>query len=118
MTFEEYIDIVKQIARIDDKLKMMGIKQTAPRIPTLSDMPRGGNGDFDQFGNYMIRVEALYEEREKLFDQIRDVLTNMEYQLVYYRYGRRLTWKETAMKIGYQQRNVYNIHDKIMQKFE
>ena len=118
MTFEDYIDIVKQITRIDDKLKLMGIKQTAPRIPMLSDMPKGGTGDFDQFANYMIRVETLYEEREKLFEQIKDILNDTEYRLIYYRYGMRLTWKETAMKSGLGQRNVFNVHDKIIEKFE
>lgn len=121
ITLHQYIVILQEIDEIDDRLMRLEDKQVNPRIPILSDMPRGGGGDFDKFGNYLIKVEALEGRRNKMYKQIESVdqrLNDNERALIRCRYIEDLKWQDVAMRLKIKLRQVFRIHNSILEKFE
>ena len=120
MTLEKYVSIINRINRIDWKILDIIEKQRAPRIPSLSDMPKGG-GSMDTLTDYVIRLETLREERRKLYEIIEPIdtlLSPAERTLMKYRYIHEYSWHEIAEYLCFTDRHIYRMHKNILKKFE
>ena len=119
MTLEQYVEVLRKIERINERLLKMELKQCAGRSTIMSDMPKGGIVDFDKMANYMIRREALEDQRRRLQLLIADEpLNETEMQLIRFRYVLGYKWREVANAISFKLRHTFRLHEKIIKKFE
>lgn len=122
---QRYTKMDTELKRIEEQMDRLESQLINPKIPTISDMPRGGQcadmGDkivklIDLKNLYNKRWDKLIDERmriEKVIDSLED---STERALIGYKYIDGLTWEEVCVKINYSYRHTTRLHGEILNK--
>lgn len=121
---------LKRYKTMDAELKRLGKKREeleneiqSPKIPTISDMPKGGEGlDTADKIIKLIELKTIYEkqwdeliqERMRIEKAINSLGDSTERALMGYKYIDGLTWEEVCVKISYSWKQTHRIHGRAL----
>lgn len=125
---KNYKYIHDEIQHIKDEIEILRTRAMSPRIPIITDMPRGGSVEGDAMANLIIKLEELEGKYNKLLNdliteqtELEDMIQSLEpleRDLIRYRYVDGLEWYKIEEKLNYSPRTVFRMHKKILKKME
>lgn len=119
MSLSEYIRLLKRLDQYDERIMRLQSRLYAGRVSRLTDMPKGGNGDFNATIDGVNRLNELRDKRKSVVNEINEVgLTETEKNLILCRYVYKMIWKDVAKNIKYSQRETVRIHNRILEFFK
>lgn len=125
---KKYRKLKKEIPLLKDQIKELEVwlNDAAPGIPNLNGMPTTFSIDPDKTGQTIIRINDLKKRYVFLLHDALNLLTDIEIAissldenerlLLRLRYLQGKGWVQIAAILGYQIRNVFILHSKIIKK--
>ena len=119
----QYTRLNIELQRLGEKIDTLESKIISPKIPQLSDMPRGGErldmADhvaklIDLKNLYCAKWDELIAEQKKIEKAIATLADPVERALIGYKYIDGLTWEEVAEKINYSWQWTHKLHGKAL----
>lgn len=134
MTNQDKINYLKEYKNLDNQItrlleeKEIWLSKATKVTQTISDMPRGSNGEDSRMNAVHKMIEAEDEATKKidkyvdLGREIRKCIETVKESdlrlLLEYRYLDGLTFEEVAVKMNYSWRWVYKLHKKALSKMD
>lgn len=123
-----YRQHVRRIHRINAEIAELRSMKMCPGMRQDDGMPHGSGGQGDLSG-YAAELDEmineLIEERylriktyQQIAKQIKQMKSENEKDVLFYRYIRGLDWWEIAEKMNYSERWIYKIHGEALAHFE
>lgn len=123
-----YRQHVRRIHRINAEIAELRSMKMCPGMRQDDGMPHGSGGQGDLSG-YAAELDEmineLIEERylriktyQQIAKQIKQMKSENEKDVLFYRYIRGLDWWEIAEKMNYSERWIYKIHGEALTHFE
>lgn len=122
---KSYERAVRQMERSAEKIKEMRLGQIIPSADN-DGMPHAHNPtDMSGYAALLDDEERRYQEARyecaRLCKEITDKIEQLEYDsekdILLYRYIRRMSWEQIAVKMGYSWQWVHKIHAKALKNF-
>lgn len=126
---ECYKELKWQIERLEERIVRFENSMLSPRIGNISDMPSGSH-EVEHLTENLVKLDGLKTRLAKLIFERNDLqlkiekdmsekkLRDVEKKLIRLRYYAELPWWKIAKNLGYGQRQVFNIHKKIVKIFQ
>ncbi len=123
---KSYERAVRQMERSAEKIKEMRLGQIIPSADN-DGMPHAHNAtDMSGYAALLDDEERRYQEARyecvRLCKEITDKIEQLEYDsekdILLYRYIRRMSWEQIAVKMGYSWQWVHKIHAKALENFK
>lgn len=122
-----YRDMTKEANELKERIIRMSQRVYGVRITDYSDLPKNHSASSDMMTDAIVMLDELKAKYNKLVAQLIDMrieigeamndkLNETEYALIYLRYFEGQPWKKISKKIGYAQRQTFNIHKKALDK--
>lgn len=64
------LSLAKKLKEVEEKIDNLTGCNTAPKIPTLSDMPKGSGSTSNPQENYILRLERLESRKAELIERL------------------------------------------------
>jgi DNA-directed RNA polymerase specialized sigma24 family protein len=123
---KQYRNNKKEIEQLRARLEELETALYYPKIPHLTDMPKGGNTEGNHQEDLAIyHIELLTKYNTKLaelaaeqlaIENAIEGLSQTERMLMRYRYLDGLAWEEVCVRIGYSWVQTHAYHGKALQK--
>lgn len=123
---KSYEKAVRQMERSAEKIKEMRLGQIIPAADN-DGMPHAHNAtDLSGYAALLDAEERKYLKMRykcvRLCKEITDRIERLEYDnekdILLYRYVRRMSWEQIAVKMGYSWQWVHKIHARALQNFK
>ena len=121
-----YRQHVRKLSRIEAELEELRTMKTAISINN-DGMPRGsGQSDMSNYAAELDQLEhELIRERDKrvtgykdISNRIKELNSENERDVLFYRYIKGLAWWDIAEKMGYSERHITRIHGEALAHFK
>ena len=125
---ERYKDTKEEIEKLKERIIKLENSLISPRISNISDLPRSSSHMSEHLtedlyklnelkSKYMSIVYKLCDQQLEIEEMIAE-LEPIERELVRLRYFDELPWWKISNELHYGQRQVFNIHNKIIKKLK
>lgn len=118
----EYRGHVRRIKRIEEEIAEIQAMKTSISVNN-DGMPHGsGQSDMSEYAAKLDQLERkLCKERDQRFigyteisDRIKNLRSENERDVLFYRYIKGLAWWEIAEKMGFSERQIHRYHGKAL----
>lgn len=118
MLCKEIKQIEQEIGQLEYSLRKMDIALMPVKPLTGAEIKNVQDKLLNLGEKYVEKLEAMYEERLELERYISRLDECMERIILRYRYIDLFQWQAITGKVGYEQAQVYRIHNRAMDKLD
>lgn len=121
-----YERAIRQMERSDERIREIRLNKICPTV-IMDGMPHTfGGKDLSDYAALMEEEERKYRKArylrikrcQEISDKIEQMKNEDEKDVLMYRYIKRMKWEKISDKMGFDVRQIYNIHGKALTHFE